>query len=361
MNDDWISLTDACTLLGISRPTLNVFRDKKRLKEFKYLGRIRLSKTDIIKKIIVPNQVADHIKLTIFSDFDFKQIQPIPGIFDLRMFTEIDAYGVMNLLCAIKYHLKIKDTNNVYLILDDSYGCSYLDSIGFFTEVMRAHKERVFANSDDIKKRPQTRATVILPLHLIGYRGAEKKILDELYDPLLKQGFSESYCGHIGWIIGELCDNAHTHSNGPCYLIIEGLENESTHARYLSIAVGETGIGIPTSLKSNPKYSTFEDKVLLPMAFQSEVSRMEVEPKRGKGLNDVLSIAKGNSSWLRMDSNQFGMFFDFRGSSGQIGFSKSPVDSLGTRCCLLLVDGKFERVSRQDVNNVMQSFLEQHE
>lgn len=358
MKDDWISLEEARTLLRVSRPTLNSYRHSKKLREIKFRGRIRLSKTDIIRKIILKSPIGDAISLTMFSKSDFNEIQPLSGVFDLRRFKAIDAYGVMTLLCAIKNHLKKDESNNVYLILDDSFGCSYLDAIGFFTEVSRAHQDRVFANEQDIVKRPQTRVTVILPIHLVGYRGAEKKILDELYDPLIKQGFSENYCGYIGWIVGELCDNAHTHSNGPCYLIIEALERSSTQTRFLSIALGDTGIGIPTSLKTNPKYSKVDDKILFPMAFQSEVSRMEVEPKRGKGLNDVVSVAKGNRSCLRVESNQYGLLFDFRQPEDQITLSNSQPSISGTRFCLLLVDSEFKQISRDEVNNVVKKFLE---
>lgn len=359
MNEDWLSLEHACVLLGVSRPTLNSYRLKFKLRQVVLRGRILLSKTDIIKKVILMSPSANTTALTIFDNSDFKLIQTIPGVFDLRNMKAIDAYGLMTLLCSIKCHLKLHAEHNVYLILDDSYACSYLDSIGFFTEVLRSHTGRVFMNHDDVIKRPQTRATVILPLHLIGYRGAEKKILDELYDPLLKQGFSETYCGHIGWIIGELCDNAHTHSNGPCYLVIDSLENSSTQKRYLCIALGDIGVGIAASLRTNPKYSELGDKVLLPLSFQSEISRMEVEPKRGKGLNDVLSIAKGNKSWLRVDSNGLGLFFDFRADKESIAFSDPNVDTSGTRFSLLLIDSEFEKIDRKDINIIMQKFLEQ--
>ena len=358
LNDDWISLQQCCQLLNISRPTLNSYRQKKSLRQVLSKGRILLSKIDIIKKIILMSPPERASSLTIFDNSDFKLIQPIPGILDLRNFKHIDAYGVITLLCAIKCYLKKNENHKIYLILDDSFGCSYLEAIGFFTEVLRGHTSRIFANQEDIVKRVQTRITVILPLHLIGYRGAEKKILDELYDPLLNQGFSETYCGYIGWIIGELCDNAHTHSNGPCYLVIEGVENVSTEKRYLAIALGDIGVGIPESLKTNPKYKLLDDTTLLSMSFQSEISRMEVEPKRGKGLNDVLSIAKGNGSWLRADSNGLGLFFDFREGKDLISFSYPNIDTNGTRFCLLLIDSEFQQIDRKEINVMMQNFME---
>ncbi len=359
MNDDWISLAGACKLLGISRPTLNKLRTNKKLKEVRLSGKIRLSKLDILRKITLKlNQKKELFNLTIFGGFNADQIQPMPGIYDLRTIESIDAYGVMALLCSIKFHLKKNENNNVYLLLDASYPCSYLDSIGFFTEVERTHKSRVFANLDAIKKYPQSSSTVILPLHLIGYRGAEKKILDQLYESLLTQGFSETYCGYIGWVIGELCDNAHTHSEGPCYLIIESLQRGSTETRFLLIAIGDTGIGIPASLQKNPKYQTTSSKRLLPMSFMSEVSRMEAEPSRGKGLSDVIAVGKGNDSWFRVDSNGFGVSFDFRKQEDQINYTKPIVMAPGTRFCLVLIDSELKKISRKETNNIVQSFLD---
>ena len=356
---DKISIKAACELLGISRPTLNNYRKKYHLAEFRLGGMIHFSKTEIIEKIILLASVVQRdVSLTLLSDSKIRDLLPLQGVYDLRRIKGIDAYGVMALLCSIKSHLKESEANSVSLLLDRSPFCSYLDSIGFFAEVERAHSGRISCNYSALQKRAMTRTAIIVPLHLIGYRGAEKKILDEIYDPLLKQGFSEAYCGYIGWIIGELCDNAHTHSEGPCYLIIEGLESPSTATRYLSIAVGDIGIGIPDSLKKNSKYTSLRDEVLLPMAFLSEVSWMEVEPKRGKGLNDVMSISKGNSSWLRVESGRLGMRFDFRGGQDKIEFVDPIVQAPGTRFCLVLIDSEFKKFSRASINKIMSDFLE---
>ena len=357
---DRISIKEACQLLDISRPTFDRYRLKYSLSESKHGGTIRFSKTEIIKKIILPsNEKLDFFTLSMFGECNIHQIEPLSGVYDLRKIKGIDAFGVMALLCSIKAHLKVNDVNEVHLLLDNSPLCSYLESIGFFTEVERSHRGRINCDYSVVQKRPQSRVAVILPLHLIGYRGAEKKILDELYDPLLKQGFSESCCGYIGWIVGELCDNAHTHSEGPCYLIVEALPTASSHTRYLSIAIGDTGIGIATSLKKNPKYSLIEDNCLMPMAFMSEVSRMEVEPKRGKGLNDIVGISKGNKSCLRVETDNLAMMFDFRSDSNALSFVQPIGDASGTRFSLLLIDSEFNEVPRGEVNAIVNNFLEQ--
>ncbi len=358
MNDDWISLKNACTLLSVSRPTLNKIRREAKLKEHRLAHRVLLSKIDIIKRVILAKDhpQAKRNYLVTFPD-EFHYIQPLVGVYDLRKIDVIDAYGVMTLLCDIKCHLKEDERNRVYLLVDNSLACSYLDSIGFFSEVARANQSRVFANLDDIRGLPQSQDTVILPLHQIGYRGAEKKILDQLYDSLLTQGFSEDYCGYIGWIVGELCDNAHTHSEGgPCYLVIENLAGKSTDTRYLLIAVGDTGMGVPESLRSNPNYSALSKERLLPMAFLSEVSRMDIEPKRGKGLNDIIGITKGNGGWLRVESNGYGLFFDFGGETDEISVAKPPLPTRGTRFCLVLIDSSFQRLTRSETDKIIESF-----
>jgi predicted DNA-binding transcriptional regulator AlpA len=356
---DRITLKEACDLLGISRPTLNVYRKKYQLSEVMLGGLVRLSQSEIIEKVILRDGYdRPDLSLSIHSNSKIKDLQPLPGVYDLRKISSVDVHGVMALLCSIKSHLKISESNTVTLLVDGSPFCSYLESMGFFTEVERANAGRVLCNYDAIQKGQTRRSAIILPLHLIGYRGAEKKILDDLYDPLLKQGFSEDYCGHIGWIIGELCDNAHTHSEGPCYLMIEALESSSTAKRFLCISVGDIGVGIPESLKRNPKYSRLENRILLPMAFQSEVSRMEVEPKRGKGLNDVMSISKGNKSWLVVDTGGLGMRFDFRTSADKIEFCEPIVSVPGTRFTMVMIDSEFQKYSRPQINEIMQKFLE---
>lgn len=329
------------------------------MSEVRLGGKIRLSKTEIIQKIILPVGEVDKTHcITLQSDAGIEKIQPLPGVYDLRKISAIDAYGVLALLCSIKAHLRASEGNSVSLLLDGSPFCSYLEQIEFFTEVERAHHGRISCNYTALQSRASLRSAVILPLHLIGYRGAEKKILDELYDPLLKQGFSENYCGHIGWVIGELCDNAHTHSEGPCYLIIEALESQSTGRRHLAIAIGDMGIGIPASLKKNPRYAAQRDKILLPIAFQSEVSRMEVQPRRGKGLSDVMAISKGNSSWLRVESGNLAMMFDFRDGQDKIRFTDPIARAPGTRFGLVLIDSGFNEPSRASINEIMQGFLE---
>lgn len=94
------------------------------------------------------------------------------------------------------------------------------------------------------------------------------------------------------------------------------------------------------------------------MAFMSEISRMEVEPKRGKGLNDIIAIANGNKSWLRVESGDLALKFDFQTEPGQAGFVMPFVRAPGTRFCLVLIDGEYRDVSRAEVNAQLRQLME---
>lgn len=115
---DKITLKEACELLGVSRPTLNSYREKYRLSEVFFGGKIRLSKTEIIERIILQDEIlVKDSNLTIHSDSDISQIQPLGGVYDLRRLRAIDAFGVLELLCSIKA-----------IILHSVITCTKLDS-----------------------------------------------------------------------------------------------------------------------------------------------------------------------------------------------------------------------------------------
>ena len=345
----WISIKQACSFLKVSRPTLNNYRKKYKLQEIYFKGCIRLSKNQLIQKIILKNPIENYIDVTMTSNFDLSYIQPLSGVFDLRRISSIDSYGTITLLCAVYSYLKKDSQNNIHFILDSSFVCGFLDAVGFFTEIERLYAKRIFVDKKQILSRPQFKNTIILPLHLIGYKGAEKKILEELYTSLLHQGFSKEYCGYIGWIIGEICDNAHIHSHKPCYLIIESITKNAS--RCLTFAIGDIGIGIPSSLKKNSKYASLNHKKLLCLAFKSEVSSMEEHLKRGKGLNDILSIIKGNSSLLRVETGQTGLFFNF--SKKKVSLLTPKINIKGTRFALSLIDSDIKSVSRNSINKML--------
>ena len=355
MANDWITIGEACQLLDISRPTLNIYRNKYKVRESNFKRKVLLSKTDLIKKVLLKNFPERKLDFTMPGQFEMSQLQPLTGVFDLRRFNKIDSYGVMNLLCLMRSFLEVDPNNRVHLILDGSDPCSYLDSMDFFSVLSRGCPERVISNQNDIIKRKSFCSMLVWPLSSIGYRGAEKKILEELFKDLLKQGFSENFCAYMGWVIGELCDNTHTHSRSFCYLFVEPLMQKSSHTRILSVCVGDVGLGIQESLKSNPRYSKLMDTQAFVESFRSQTSRMEY--KRGKGLNDVLAISKGNKSWLRVDSNGTSILFDFQ-KKDMIQVTPSIMPTRGTRFHIVLFDSDFDNIKREEIDDLINKFKE---
>ena len=284
-----------------------------------------------------------------------QDLEIISNVFDLRGITVIDGFGALSLLCLIKARLKVGG-ESVYVLVQDTYACRYLRDIGFFQEVKRG-APHLFVNDDVLNAKSALPPDTILELQTIGYRGAEKRILEHLYGALQRQGFTENLCSYLGWTVGELADNAHTHAGGPCYLAITSLHGESQETKFLSIAIGDTGDGIPNSLKKNPLYSPLDDRQAFLMAFKSNVTSWSHDADRGRGLNDLLAIGKGNNAWVRVETNDMSLFFDFRRELPRIEYM--PVTKInGTRVSLVLIDSKFESVSKKIIDDLIDHELE---
>lgn len=362
MNEDFISITAACELLQISRPTLNKYRDEYKLREFKVRQRVYLSKLEIIEKVIysIPNINKQNILLSALTfDKNLKLLFLQNDIVDLRGNIGLDAFCIISLLCLLKNLIK-NDNKNIYLLVSNTPFCRYLKKLGFFHELEKSNVGKVFFDEARIKDdQLALKGSVILPLHLLGYKGAEKKVIEELYSALIAQGFSEKLSGYLGWVIGELSDNCHTHSKGgACYLMIESKSVERINYKFLSIVIGDIGIGIHHSLKTNTKYEHLSDLKAFITAFMSNVSSWPDEHNRGKGLNDILGIGIGNEAWIRCESGPHAIFADFSSQQKKINIVQNLTDTSGTRIGLILIDNTFKDIPRSEVNIVVNNLLE---
>lgn len=340
MIDDWITLSQACQQLGVSRPMLNKLRQKHDIKQITVGSRKKLSKLDLINKIILTQVDAPHHQLCFDTDFNLDKLQTLSGVFDLRGITKIDAYGAMYLLCATKVYLNQCTEKKLYFIFKDPDLCSYLDAIHFFRELRRDNRAQIFIHTCQFKTTSPDDWSVLQPLHLVGYRGGEKKQLDDLLTQLPTRGFSDVFCGHLGWLIGELCDNAQNHSTKPCYMMIEGISGQNISTRRLLVAIGDAGIGIAQSLKQNQRYRNQSDAHLLLHAFVSKVTSSPYP--RGKGLADVMNLVRSRKSFLRVNSQGHDVIFDFSNNTQTIALQKSCDGMLpihrGTSFAIVLPD-----------------------
>jgi hypothetical protein len=360
MNRDLISIKEACKLLDVSRPTFNKYRDDYSFEEFSFRGRIFFSKIELIEKIILNSFTRKNIDLafTAMNSNSIEQLFILDDIADLRGNIKLDAFGIISLLCMLKNKIKNQD-QKIYLLIDDTPFCKHLSAVGFFRELERSSIGNIIYN----KKLPENEnlsgiETILFPLHLIGYRGAEKKVIETLYAALVKQGFSENLSGYLGWVIGELSDNCHTHSkSGPCYLMIESTYSENISSKFLSVVIGDIGVGIHNSLRANTKYAYLSESEAFVTAFKSDVSSWPDEHKRGKGLNDILAIGIGNNAWIRAESCGIGFFANFSKDNNHFELIKGCTYAQGTRVGLILIDNTFKDIPRSEVNATLDNFI----
>lgn len=351
-NSDMIGIVDVCKLLSISRPTFNVYRRRFKLHTIREGRKLFFSRLEVLSKI-APKKVMSSLDLTIVDDQAVTDLLIADGVYDLRRIRLIDPYGILSLLCALI--AKSREGKRVQLLVEDSYQIRKLYSLGFFQELERAAPSKISWDKNKVSGLASMDVDTFLPIQHIGYKGGERQSSEDLVRLLIKHGFSEDIGASIGWIFGELADNALTHSKGPCYLICQRFVTPvKEDLNYLAIAVADMGVGIHNSLRTNPKYSDLDDKTALINAFKSNVSSWADEYNRGKGLTDVLTIFLGNYSYFRVDSGSMGFRIDWQKNA-------APLEPMclasGTRYSIVLTDGKFEGRSREEADKFVDTLF----
>jgi len=354
MNGEFFTINEVCKLLSISRPTLDSYRRKHGIREIKIKGRVLLRKVDILSQLYLPLE-SGHPKaaFTVLSDFAVEDIEVAPNVFDVRRIGVLDPFGAVCLLCCLR--IRIDQKAHVHVLLGRDSASFALLGMNFFGELTRVSSEYVHYDEELLRDVSLTTPEIITPLHLVGYRGGEKSILEDIFVRLRNQGFSEDLCASLGWTLGELADNATTHAGGPCYFVLSSMVGP---CKCLTLTIGDAGAGIPVTLKSNKQYRDLSDFEAFISAFKSDVSSWDETHKRGKGLNDLLSIAKGNKAWVRAETNGMGVFFDFREGEGHVDTRDAGTSAKGTRYSVVLIDSRFEYVTKKEINAFLDAFLE---
>ena len=297
--------------------------------------------------------MGEPVDLSILDDHTVSELLIADAVYDLRRIHFIDPYGVLSLLCSIL--TTAKDGTSVRLLVEDSYPIQKLHSLGFFHELERINPSNIFWDKSKVTGLASMDVDTFLPIQYIGHKGGERQSSEDLIRLLIKHGFSEDIGASIGWIFGELADNALTHSKGPCYLMCQRfLSPKKEDLNYLSIAVADMGVGIHNSLRTNMKYSSLDDKTALVTAFKSSVSSWSDEHNRGKGLTDVLTIFLGNYSYFRADSGSMGFHIDWEKGARSI---QPMCSAAGTRYSIVLTDGKFDGISRDAADSFVESLF----
>mgnify|MGYP001577002402 CR=1 FL=1 len=348
---DKITIADACELLGVSRPTFDAHRKRFKFKEIREGWQVFFSRSEILSKI--SPKVSVTTSLIITDDSTVSELLLDDVTFDLRKIKYIDPHGVLSLLCSVLS--KANEGKHIRLLVEDSFQIQRLHSLGFFLELERDHRDAITWDKSKVTGLRTIDPDMFLPIQYIGHKGGERQISEDLVRLLIRHGFSEEIGARIGWIFGELADNALTHSKGPCYLMCHRfIAAKKGNFNFLVIAVADMGVGIHNSLRTNSKYASLDNKTALLTAFKSNVSSWADEFKRGKGLTDVIAISMGNYSYFRVESGDMGLVLPWDSAAKWC----RPMSSVsGTRYSIVLTDGEFKDVSREDADKYIENLL----
>lgn len=358
MNENQISIVDACALLDVSRPTFDAYREQHQLSSVKVGRQYRFRKNEIIAKIFQHTPTTKN-PIDLLMGNDLAKISELlidPFTLDLRQINLVDGFGMFALMSELYALLSVG--SEVNLVIDDSFACRYLCDLNFFKELQRQYPKNLYLSSAPTNLLTTSKNDSFLPLTRVGIKNAQQVPLEQHVLPILQQqGFSDAIAGYIFWMVGELMDNAHTHGKalGHCYVTIHRFGNEK---KYLQIDVCDFGIGIPNTIKKSPTHSKDSDQQALIKAFKAGVSSWPAEAMRGKGLSDVLTVAMGNQSLLRVESGGQGFMLSFAGMAKHAAIQSPMATTSGTRISLVLIDQEFREVSRTEADKFVSDYME---
>jgi len=351
---DLIGVSEACELLSISRTTLFQYRRKYAISSIKVRRTLKFSKVEALQKLYTRlNPPPGKVAFTIYSDSNIESLKLDDSSYDLRMIDVIDGHGAISLVC----HLisEMNKGKNIHLLFDSTN--IFLKSMGFFSALRMYLNKKIFWDDHLYESISIINYGCIkLPIRKLGIVGAHTKLTDDLTVSLSAQGYSNDICSYIGWAMGELADNSATHAKThPSFTYFEQFGEDK---RFLQLTIGDTGIGIAESLRSNVKYKDLDNNRALLMAFKPYVSGRSDEEERGKGLTDVLQIAMECGSNLRVESNGVGYIYAFNEGIDNFQTCSPIYKGTGTIVSILFIDGQFGSVERADVDCYINHCLE---
>lgn len=349
--DRLLSTQQAAALMGVSRVTFIKLKKQLSLAEVGVGRKLYFDKCEIAYKYLQKLPIAGaNIKIFLTSDDAVESLHLGHGIYDLRKISIVDSFGV---LALVGHFLRELDKTSVCVLTDDDMTSRYLRNSNIFRELQRLRPGSFFVDGGNASAIFQLNGEeIFLPAKYIGARGQERTVAEDLRPCLNVQGFNEEIIDYIGWAMGELADNSHTHAQGPCHIMVERFGS----GKFCCISVGDVGVGIPSSLKTNPTYKQLSDVQAMITAFRARATSW-IDTDRGKGLSDVLSIAAGNGGLLRVESAGTSIVMDFRNGERVISKHRSLTQAQGTRIGLVLIDSDFDKLSRAESDQIVETFL----
>ncbi|MBI2604976.1 MAG: ATP-binding protein [Deltaproteobacteria bacterium] len=318
------------------------------------MGRaVLFDKIDFLKKAYAPEKFPkDVLNFTMLECGFISEVTIDENTLDLRCIGNIDGFGIIELF---SHAIHVLDKNGAMNLINSSSNVDKaLFEAGFFTELVRKYPGKVFFTQNVTGSGGEVEA--LIPITYVGYKGAERIALENAIGRMRDFSYHEDLLGAFSWMIGELADNAHTHSKGPCHILVTS-ERDEFQRRVLKICVTDKGAGIPFTLKKNPRFAKLSDEKALVTAFRPHVSGWAEKYRRGKGLSDVAALTAGSRSLLRVESAELGLFMNFS-NLGNIERYPPSTRVPGTRFCIQLSDGPVERVSREEIDRLVEETVD---
>ena len=310
----------AAELLGISLPTFRRMRKTPKIMnlEIPMGNRIKFREKDILdymtanKDETVPwTFPKGHLSIVSAEGSFLFEVEP--NVFDLKMVRIIDAFGTLSLLTNLIG--RSRANKSVKLLVDSSLACNKLQYVGFFN-YLKQFAPQVEWDENALDNSNFIAPDSLIPITLIQRKGEERTVINELNSLFIKQGFSSNIGPYVGQLIGELADNSLTHgtssSSGMLCFIQAERYTVGKNTKCVILGIADLGVGIQGTLKTNPKYKDMSDSLAILYAFLNKVSSWDDDAKRGKGLTDIIKIAMGNKSMLRVSSGDIDFKIDFQ-------------------------------------------------
>jgi len=366
-----ISINETAALFGVSVKTLKNMRNTTALRKLEIpVGkRVKFSHAAVLEYMTgkhdenVPWKIPTG-QLAIVSTKGRINLEVKDDLFDLRGIQHIDPYGALSLLT----HLigRSKEGKKTKLLLERTNPCKKLKFVGFFN-YLEEFAPHVEWDKEILKGEKYFPPDSLLPITLLQRTGEERSAIEELNTLFRKQGFSDEIGRYTGWWLGELADNSFTHGghsvNEKICFIQAQRYTLGENSKCVIIGIADLGQGIHNSLKSNPKFETMSDSMAILNAFRNKISSWSDEYNRGKGLTDIISIAMGNKSLLRVSSGKLDFELDFQKEEKFEILKVSPplFDARGTRFGILYIDHEFKRKSREEADKYLKEEIEKYE
>ena len=245
------------------------------------------------------HQIQDQLPNKIFRKY--KTI-----LFDFESIVFISPFGMILFIIFVE-HLIYNLSKEIYVKLpgvdcnEESAKCiSVLCRLRFFECLP---KKVIFEN-----EKPKTKKTLvgsnpeILELTKLNSIEDSLGVITKAKKALRKTNYDEAHVSDIAIMISEIVQNIfiHSESERPSFLAIQSFPK----LKKVQMAIADSGIGIPETLKRTSVYSNFtKDYQLIFQSLKLGVSQFQEKEKRGEGLKRCRLIARKHSAEVFVRSN----------------------------------------------------------